>query len=250
MQQDYATIEYLGQKQFSITLLITFIAHLLLIYGWHLLPNTKILDIPVRALNIRLGDGDIDLQEQQQADEATPQPISTNNAQLEAEMSKLIRKPEPEKKLISKKITAKSADAFPPVESPKIGKAIPQQFVRENTAKAPDKISGSVLGNSTADDAEVESNYKQTVSLWVKKFKQQTFYPKDAMVKPIVTIRIRIDRRGNIRYSDIYQQSEYEELNQSALNMVRRANPVPAMPDNYPQGEMFEFLIPVIFELE
>lgn len=251
MEKDYLAIEYLGQKQFTFTLLITFVAHLVLIYGYHLLPNTKVLDIPVRALNIRLGDSDVDFQEQQQqVDEVAPQPISENNAQLEAAMGKMIRKPEAIKKAVPKKTEQKPVDGFPPVEMPKVNNAVPQQFVRENMVKTPDKTGGSILGNSTADDAEVETNYKQTVSLWVKKFKQQTFYPKDAATKPVVTIRIRIDRKGNIRYSDIYQTSEYEELNQSALNMIRRANPVPAMPDNYPQGELFEFLIPVIFELE
>ena len=63
-------------------------------------------------------------------------------------------------------------------------------------------------------------------------------------------VRIRIDRHGNIHYYELEHSTGYEMLDKAAIDMIRRANPVPAVPSDYPQGELLEFLIPVNYQLQ
>lgn len=227
-------LEYLGNVHFAAVILLVFFLHLLAGYGWSIIPRAKILDIPVRMLNIRLGD--VDAQEQ----EDIPPIIVDNTTQLESAESKQIRpklpKPIPQKPTPPKPIPINNN-----LETPK-------QFVRALPTENTNKNNGIALGNSTSSNAEIKANYEQTVSLWIKKFQ---FYPDEARemgLKGSPVVRIRIDRRGNIRSNLIETSSGYEELDRAALDMVRRANPVPAVPDDYPLGEAFDFLIPVTFE--
>jgi protein TonB len=231
--------EYLGNEHFALTLVATLLLHILAGYGIYSMPKAKILDIPVRMLNIRLGDADM------QEEEATqPQPISENSQQLENEMARLSR-PEQQKETPPKPTPPKQE------KQPVVNNTIPapRQFVRTNAADNVPKNEGIAIGNSSAKNAEIKANYEQTVSLWIKKFQ---VYPEEARQKGYVgtpVVRVRFDRRGNIRYTVLESSSGYDELDRAALDMVRRANPVPAVPDDYPQGgDLLEFLLPVIFK--
>ena len=227
-------LEYLGNVHFAAVILLVFVLHLLAGYGWYIMPRAKILNIPVRMLNIRLGDSDA------QEQEDIPPTIIDNTTQLERAESKQIR-PKPTKPIPQKPILPKPIPINNNLETPK-------QFVRALPTENVNKNNGIALGNSTASNAEIKANYEQTVSLWIKKFQ---FYPDEAREKGLKgkpVVRIRIDRRGNIRSNLIETSSGYEEIDRAALDMVRRANPVPAVPDDYPQGEVFDFLIPVTFE--
>jgi protein TonB len=231
-------LEYLGDKHFAAVLFAALLFHLLIGYGWFIMPRSKVLDIPVHMLNVRLGDED--LQEQEEA--IKPQPISDDTLQPEEEIRHIRQSipkqtPRPTPPKIDKK----------PVE--------PRQFVREDVPDAlpkPDtlpKNEGLALGNSTASNAEIVANYAKNTSLWIAKFKLQYEGTGEKGLKGTPLVRIRIDRRGNIRSSFIDTSSGHEDLDRAALDMVRRSNPVPAVPNDYPQGEMFEFLIPVTIEL-
>lgn len=251
-----SSIEYLGYQHFVAMFALAITLHFLALLGWSAMPNIRIIDIPIHAMNIRLGDGDVDVEEIPDEEEALPQPTSGNSAQLESAMNKMIRKPAPEK-IVKKPIMPRVDKAIAPAE-----KTIPQtpvvhdksdsprQFIRFMPADKVADSNGSVLGNSTDSKAEIKSRYEQTISLWIQKFK---LYPESARSQGMqgsTVIRLRIDRRGNIRYSALEGNTGYEELDRAALDMVRRANPVPAVPDGYPDGEMFEFLIPVNFAIK
>jgi len=245
-------LEYLGNQHFALTLLATLLLHILAGYGIYAMPQTKILDIPVRMLNIRLGDVS---PEENEVD--APQPISENNAKLESEMARLSRPEHPK----SEQAKSESLKPTPPkpekkqiTEPPKSALTknstiAPRQFVRDLVTDNVSKNNGLAIGNSTAKNSEIKANYEQTVSLWIKKFQ---VYPEEARKKGFVgtpVVRVRFDRRGNIRYSVLEASSGYDELDRAALDMVRRANPVPAVPDDYPQGgDLLEFLLPVIFK--
>ncbi|MBY0406569.1 MAG: energy transducer TonB, partial [Rickettsiales bacterium] len=121
-----------------------------------------------------------------------------------------------------------------------------KQFVRTSNAQA----KGSSRANSTAKEAELMSRYEQLISLWIEKFKQ---YPMEARMQGLqgeTVVRIRIDRKGNIRYYILENSTGHQELDRAAIEMVRRANPVPAVPNDYPRGDLIEFLIPVNFHLQ
>lgn len=61
-------------------------------------------------------------------------------------------------------------------------------------------------------------------------------------------VRMCIDRGGNVRYYAIEQSSGLSIFDDAALDMIRRANPVPAVPVNYPASNLVEFLIPISFK--
>jgi periplasmic protein TonB len=240
--------EYLGNDYFAMVLGLAFVLHIAAIFGYYLVPTTQVMDIPVRALNIRLGDGEVQLQEGQ----AQPQPTVPNTSQVENAVTKLSRPETHEKaaatptpKPAEKTPVAKAETAPDVLPTPK--SIQPRQFVRSAPASVGTQ---SNLGNSTAKNAEIQSRYEQAISLWIEKFK---VYPADARMNNLqgsTVVRIRIDRRGTIRYSALERSTGFLELDRAALDMVRRANPVPAVPSDYPTGDMFEFLIPVNFHIE
>jgi protein TonB len=60
-------------------------------------------------------------------------------------------------------------------------------------------------------------------------------------------MRVRIDRGGAVRYAALEESSGIDILDAAAIDMIRRANPMPAAPANYPTGDLIEFLIPITF---
>ena len=133
----------------------------------------------------------------------------------------------------------------------------PKRYVREKAgesvvrARAPTRrmTKGSVLGNSTSDSAEVRTRYTQTLSLWIDKHK---IYPAEARAQGQggqVRLRIRINRQGRIIRYILEQASGYAAIDQAISQMVNAANPVPAVPSNYPDKSPYlEFIIPINFK--
>ena len=249
-----SSFEYLGYAYFMLIFVLAIGLHIMALVGLSMMPHIRIIDIPVRTMNIRLGDADV---QQIQEDALSPQPTTDNAEQVESAIAKFVRQPTVEK-IVKKapspvsnvqKTTELSEPKTPVVQD--INHS-PRQFVRAMPAekKYDNNNDGSVLGNSNDNNAAIKTRYEQTISLWIQKFK---LYPESARslaMQGKTVVRIRIDRRGNIRYSALEVSTGYEELDRAALDMVRRANPVPAVPDSYPDGEMFEFLIPVKFQIQ
>jgi protein TonB len=154
-------------------------------------------------------------------------------------------------KAFEKAMAVPGAEAAAIAESARKLSNIAKQFVRTNAMQAPSaKGNGSVMGNSTAKEAEMMSRYEQLISLWIEKFKK---YPDEARSQGMqgeTVVRIRIDRQGTVRYYILERSTGHQVLDKAAIDMVKRANPVPAVPNDYPQGDLIEFLIPVNFHLQ
>jgi periplasmic protein TonB len=258
--------EILTDRHFTMTLGAALALHLAALLIWHLVPKTQVIDIPVRALNIKLGDGEVFQQEA-----APAQPVAANKPNVESALSRLVRDPKPavssiDKAVMPDKKTPKAPSKAPPPKERKfdmrsegVNVAAPvmpvtaRQFVRDIAKPAATpavKSDGAKEGNSAASHAEMISRYEQLISLWIQKFK---LYPEQARLQSMqgeTVVRIRIDRRGNIRYYALERSTGYEVLDRAAIDMMRRANPVPAVPNEYPPGELLEFLIPVNFQLQ
>lgn len=280
-----SSFEYLGNSHFAMAFLFAAFLHIVAIVVWIIMPHPKVIDIPVYAINVRLGDessSSFEVPDISDSEPATQQ--SKNLDEVESAIAKLVRvdNPEQEAEKPAKKIE-KSKNGKPErsvekateklsrgdssgvsdniMDSPfndssknktagKSGSDTPRQFVRALPAQqAVSRGAGDELGNSGSSKAQIKARYEQAISLWIQKFK---LYPKEArarMLQGSTVIRIRIDRRGNIRYRALEGSTGTEELDKAALDMIRRANPVPAVPDDYPEGDMFEFLIPVKFQI-
>lgn len=198
-------------RRFAVCLLVAASLHIAVAVVWYLLPREPVVDIPVRPLNIKLGDAEIAMTAEEIRAAAPPA--------LEAVVTPEAPKP----------VEAKSDS--------------PRQFVRA-------AVPTSVPAVGTEGRAVASARYEQLVSLWIQKFK---LYPKEALAAGIqgeTVVRVRIDRRGNVRYFLLERSTGHESLDRAAIDMIRRANPVPAVPNDYPAGEEFEFLIPVQFRLQ
>lgn len=252
--------EYLDQRFFAATLLAAMGVHLLGLYAWYLIPSLRVVDIPVHALSIKLGDGE----PLTQAEIEASQPGADNSRVVENAISQAVTTDDGSaaRSAISsmeKALNAESSAVDQAIdralanpgndllvqESRKLSSAA-RQFVRTNNVQA----RGSARGNSTAKEAELMSRYEQLISLWIEKFKQYPMEAREQGLQGETVVRIRIDRKGNIRYYILEHSTGHQLLDRAAIDMVRRANPVPAVPNDYPRGELIEFLIPVNFHLQ
>jgi TonB family protein len=257
--------DMVSSRLFLLALGAAFLLHLAGMYAWSLMPKVQVIDIPVHALNIKLGDGDVAPEE--------VKPAVTNNTDVENTVSRLVRDSTPKNESRAKEVTltmekamttmSKSAapnaldkvlDKMPvgrgkgfDIRAEGTAAAAPvvavtaKQYVREN---APEDAKA---GDAGASSEEIVTRYKQLVSIWIQKFQ---LYPDDAKAKGMqceTVVRVRIDRHGNVQYYALEHSTGQQVLDRAAIDMIRRANPVPAVPDNYPADDLLEFLIPVNF---
>lgn len=253
--------EYLDRRVFTMAVGAALALHLTGFVIWHLMPRTQVIEVPVRALNIKLGDAD------GAVDQNPPPQEPTFNIGDENTIPRMVRDEQPVRSF-EKAVTAEAAvNAFDKAMStnvppPKITESASKlsnaitQFRRQNNPPAQPAAPPAaqpatpVPGTSSAKDAEIMSRYEQLISQWLAKFK---VYPEEAKrqgITGVATVRIRIDRQGTIGYYIIEQSSGYQILDRAAIDMVRRANPVPAVPHDYPASDLMEFRIPIDFSIK
>lgn len=81
------------------------------------------------------------------------------------------------------------------------------------------------------------------------KYKQ---YPRLAQMKGwqgIVKLELQMDASGNVASSNILESSGYEALDKQALEMLRKATPLPLPPEAL-RGKEFKIVIPIAFKME
>lgn len=283
---------YINSDRIFVMLGVAFVVHMLFLIVADLLPDEEIKQVPVRALNLKLGDANsgIGMQMVPRFTPPTPiapTPIAEPTPPAAIAPAPKAAKPAPAKKSYAppkvKKITVKEAERKKPAEQPtkQIVKqdsglvtetipmpapvatfelpkptapaiaAKPQEYVREQAVTPVQQGVGNEA-TGIADEtskAEILKRYEQLLSSWIQRHK---VYPDEAKQQglqgePIV--RIRIDRQGNVRYSSLEKLTNHRLLNIAAMEMIKRANPVPAVPANYPGGQILEFLIPVSYKL-
>lgn len=94
-----------------------------------------------------------------------------------------------------------------------------------------------------------DKKYEREIAKWVARFKTYPPHLKSSGIGGTGIVRIRIKRDGRIIFSAIEQTTGNQELDSAAMQMISSANPLPKIPDNY-HGNVFEFLIPVIFSAQ
>lgn len=251
--------DYLDQRYFAATLMLAAALHVLCLAAWSLMPREQVMNIPVRALSIKLADGEPMTSEELAAAQPDANAQAVESLISEMTQSTLQDEVRATASAIEKALASSQPDlatqemekaliaAAPPAPpAPAAESAEPKQFVRNTNVQA----KGSERGNSTEKEAELMSRYEQLISLWVEKFKKYPMEARDKGLTGETVVRIRIDRKGNIRHYLLERSTGHAILDRAAIDMVRRANPVPSVPNDYPKGDLLEFLIPVSFNLE
>ncbi|MBV8938489.1 MAG: hypothetical protein JO089_01445, partial [Alphaproteobacteria bacterium] len=197
---------YLDDRHFAAAIAIALLVHLLLFTAWQMIPAAQVAEIPVRVLNLKLGDIEnipdlpsgenevtslsVEQELSHQMDNAAPAvPAKPSTAvwkmikkaisqpRLPAPSAQEAERPQPTPPTeqtaqadAAKKIEDNSALAAALAQAA-------QQFVRQQPSfdyravPGAARGAGSPLGNSTRSDAEEATRYEQIISAWMDKFK-------------------------------------------------------------------------------
>ena len=106
---------------------------------------------------------------------------------------------------------------------------------------------------ATAPPAQVASaavvhNWESLLVAHIERFKRYPLEAREHGEQGMVRIAFAIDRDGWVRSSRIVQSSGYSDLDQEALAMLTRAQPVPRPPDHIPTRQL-SFQVPVKFSI-
>jgi len=147
-------------------------------------------------------------------------------------------KPEP----VIKKTSVKPPPVEPPLVEAKPVKSSPEP-VEQIFQPSPTEASPAVL------DAVATARYEQLLVAWLEKHKKYPRRAKRLRIEGEGMLRILIDRTGQTRQVSLERRTGNRLLDKAALEMARRANPFPPMPENDPRRKM-EFIVPVAFVLQ
>jgi protein TonB len=120
-----------------------------------------------------------------------------------------------------------------------------------NTASA---TAGTTPGGTDARPAapawapSARVRYEQLLFAWMERHKQYPLLAQRRGIEGEGSVRVRIDRSGRVLERTVTRSTGEKILDQAALDMVRRANPLPAVPPAY-GGDTFEFNFPIRYRL-
>jgi len=106
-------------------------------------------------------------------------------------------------------------------------------------AAAVGSVQAPAQGQGASSDAARQSYYS-TLKNWLERYKR---YPRQAMLRRqqgVVTVRLRINRVGDVLDFSIVEGSGYPLLDREARRMVQRATPLPPLPDAITTAELSE----------
>lgn len=126
-------------------------------------------------------------------------------------------------------------------------------------AVAPKPTPGAARDSSVLDEEDDEEFtassllqqqlYIAELKRWSNKF---TEYPRRALDRNqqgTVRVSVTIDRQGNVKNAEVVEETRYSLLNRGAVDIVEKASPYPAIPDDI-AGENFTFSFPIIFQIK
>ncbi len=98
-------------------------------------------------------------------------------------------------------------------------------------------------------DDRLLSSYGDTLARFLAQYQH---YPRIAQLRRWegkVQLKVFVAKKGTITNVVVTESSGHEVLDQQAIEMVNRANPLPNMPEGL-QGREFSILVPIVFRLE
>lgn len=137
----------------------------------------------------------------------------------------------PEKKVVKKK-------APPPPASKARSKA------KADTTQS-DRNAASKNSTGGASSSVSPARWQSKLLSHLKRYKRYPSASKSDREQGTVTVRFRIDQSGRVQSVSVSRSSGFSALDQAAIDMVRRASPVPAPP----AGVNLTLVVPVRFDI-
>ena len=100
---------------------------------------------------------------------------------------------------------------------------------------------------TAASNARTIVTWKNSVVLHLKRHERA--YAAERDVQGVVTVNFLMDRSGQVLTSQVARSSGFPTLDEQALQMLKRASPLPRPPVALP-GEILEFNIPIRFRFQ
>ncbi|MEM9741635.1 MAG: energy transducer TonB [Pseudomonadota bacterium] len=136
--------------------------------------------------------------------------------------------------------------AKPPVAQPAQAETVAGFSGQAGNQDAPDYGEGN--GTAGGGTVGITPNYALTLQTWLERHKE---YPRNARRRRqegVALLYLKMDRMGRVLDYRIEESSGHRWLDQEVMDMVDRANPLPALPDSMSQRTL-EVVVPVEFLL-
>lgn len=142
----------------------------------------------------------------------------------------------------------------PPPKPPE--KTVPKRTEPARAPPSPAPAAATASGApSPAPPAAVPQANPQAAASWkgalLAHLARHKRYPRSAQSRGdegVVYLRFTMTRQGGVLMQRVEKASGHEVLDLEAIDLVRRAQPLPAPPADVP-GESFEFVVPIQFRL-
>ncbi len=129
------------------------------------------------------------------------------------------------------------------------------QKAPEPPSPAPPAISPppapAVAGNGPPgppQPAPPPSDYLRRLAAYLNGYKNYPHEARQRREQGVVRLHFIMDRKGNVLTYDIAGSSGSVALDEAARDLIRRAQPLPPVPADYP-GETLDLVVPVVFSL-
>jgi periplasmic protein TonB len=99
-----------------------------------------------------------------------------------------------------------------------------------------------------AAEYKIKKEYEKTLMQWIRKYEK---YPVKAFRRRMEgegRIVVVVDRNGEVLKAEMAESTGKRLLDRGSLNTIKRAAPLPKMPDNL-AGDSFEFSVPIVYKL-
>jgi len=119
---------------------------------------------------------------------------------------------------------------------------------RTDTAALDDSTPAVPTDRAAAIAPEVRASYQDVLADRLRRHRQYPMHLRRRGVEGDGSLRLRVDRGGNVALARMESPIPDARLNELTMNMVRRASPFPRMPEEL-EGESFECVIDIRYRL-
>jgi protein TonB len=175
-----------------------------------------------------------------QSFEAPPEPVrevaeGPEQVQQEEQKPKEQERPDPLPEILVPRLSPLTQPVPPPVEHAPATERVPETTAPRTIAAPP---SNRVSSNSDA-------TWEALVLAHLQKYRRYPARARAARQQGVVHVTFRVNRAGEVLSASIHRGSGSYTLDQAALDTIRRAQPLPAIPDDRP--DVIELTLPVEF---
>lgn len=238
-----------SSKEWAIVLTIALLLHGAAGLAWWWQPAVEFVDPGASSMRLALAPSNVP---------------SDDRAETEVRPEEELAPPEPEpepivepvqKPVAPTRVPDQVVEPIAPAPDPTPAEA-EQSAPREQAASTPSPNAATPVtvqtgqANATTgiSTANVEADYLATLASWLARHKR---YPRSARrrnLEGVATLSFTMNAAGKVLRYEVVRSSGYDVLDREVINMLQRAEPLPALPRDLRRTNM-DITIPIRFEL-